>query len=211
MPLHPYRVLSKKVIQFHWTQRFDQILGGSIKYSKQIILKNNIPCTLRNANSDDAAPVLDCFNTVRAQTDFLLTYPDEMNLSLADESFFLAKKEKSENEVFVIAEVEGKVVGTAGLDAVGNVHKIKHRIAMGVSVLEEYWGLGIGQSLTEALIECAKKIGYTQLELEVISENHAAISLYKKLGFVEYGRNPKGINSRFSGYQELVYMAKDLE
>ncbi len=182
-----------------------------MKYSKQIILKNNIPCTLRNANSDDAAPVLDCFNTVRAQTDFLLTYPDEMNLSLADESFFLAKKEKSENEVFVIAEVEGKVVGTAGLDAVGNVHKIKHRIAMGVSVLEEYWGLGIGQSLTEALIECAKKIGYTQLELEVISENHAAISLYKKLGFVEYGRNPKGINSRFSGYQELVYMAKDLE
>lgn len=52
--------------------------------------------------------------------------------------------------------------------------------------------------------------GYTQLELDVVSDNASAISLYKKVGFVEYGRNPKGFNSRISGYQELVYMKLDL-
>lgn len=89
-----------------------------MKYSKLISLKNNRPCLLRNAASTDAEKVLDCFNTVRAQTDFLLTYPDEMNLSVADEAFFLSKKEKSEKETFVIAIVNGKVVGTAEIDSI---------------------------------------------------------------------------------------------
>ena len=34
----------------------------------------------------------------------------------------------------------------------------------------------------------------------------SALALYKKFGFVEYGRNPKGFRSRNTGYQELVLM-----
>ena len=59
-------------------------------------------------------------------------------------------------------------------------------------------------------IECAKDAGYTQLELNVVAENERAVSLYKKMGFVEYGRNPRGFNSRVSGYQEVVYMLLEL-
>ena len=181
-----------------------------MKYSKLISLKDNRPCLLRSATSKDADKVLDCFNTVRTQTDFLLTYPDEMNLSVADEAFFLSKKEKSEKETFVIAIVNGKVVGTAGIDSIGSVYKVKHRIAMGVSVLKDYWGLGIGQALVEACIECSKRAGYAQLEIEVVAKNHSAISLYKKLGFVKYGRNPRGLHSRISGYQETLHMRLEL-
>jgi ribosomal protein S18 acetylase RimI-like enzyme len=43
-----------------------------------------------------------------------------------------------------------------------------------------------------------------------VAENAAAISLYKSLGFTEFGRNPRGFNSRISGYQELVYMLLEL-
>ena len=62
----------------------------------------------------------------------------------------------------------------------------------------------------EACIECAKEAGYTQLELNVVAENERAVSLYKKMDFVEYGRNPRGFNSRLSGYQEVVYMLLEL-
>ena len=62
----------------------------------------------------------------------------------------------------------------------------------------------------EACIECAKDAGYTQLELNVVAENERAVALYKKMGFVEYGRNPRGFNSRVSGYQEVVYMLLEL-
>ena len=76
--------------------------------------------------------------------------------------------------------------------------------------MKKYWGLGLGGALTKACIDCAKEAGYTQLELDVVAENEGAISLYKKMGFTEYGRNPKGFNSRIGGYQELVYMLLDL-
>ena len=103
-----------------------------------------------------------------------------------------------------------KLAGTAGIDALGNKYKTKHRAEFGIGIAREFWGLGIGRALTEACIECAKEAGYTQLELDVVSDNASAISLYKKVGFVEYGRNPKGFNSRISGYQELIYMKLDL-
>ena len=53
--------------------------------------------------------------------------------------------------------------------------------------------------------------GYAQLELEAVAENQTALTLYKSVGFVEYGRNPRGFRSRFSGWQELVLMRLELD
>ena len=58
----------------------------------------------------------------------------------------------------------------------------------------------------EKLVSYAAK----QLELNAVCENERALSLYRSLGFVEFGRNPKGFKSRTSGYQELVYMLLEL-
>ena len=38
-----------------------------------------------------------------------------------------------------------------------------------------------------------------------------AVALYQSLGFVEYGLNPRGFNSRTTGYQELIDMRLELE
>ena len=97
-------------------------------------------------------------------------------------------------------------MATAGVDAVGTRDKLRHRAEFGISVLRAYWGLGLGRALTEACIQCAKEAGYEQLELTVVAENERAIALYKKAGFVEFGRNPRGFRSRTSGYQEIVHM-----
>ena len=105
-----------------------------------------------------------------------------------------------------MAELDGKLVGSAGIGCVGRKVKIKHRAEFGISVDKDFWGLGIGRALTKACIECAKNAGYAQLELEAVAENGAALDLYKSVGFVEYGRNPRGFRSRFSGWQEIVLM-----
>ena len=101
---------------------------------------------------------------------------------------------------------DGRVVATAGVDAVGTRDKLRHRAEFGISVLRAYWGLGLGRALTEACIQCAKEAGYEQIELTVVAENERAIALYRKAGFVEFGRNPRGFRSRTSGYQEIVHM-----
>lgn len=100
----------------------------------------------------------------------------------------------------------GRWAGTAGINTVGGCYKLQHRAEFGISIAKEFWGLGIGQALTAACIDCACKAGYAQLELDVVADNASALALYKKFGFVEYGRNPKGFRSRNTGYQELVLM-----
>ena len=126
------------------------------------------------------------------------------------ESLFLERKAESPKEVELLALVDGKVVGTAGIDAVGTSYKVAHRADFGVSVAKEYWGHGIGRALMEACIKCARDAGYVQLELSVVADNERAVAMYKKAGFVEYGRNPKGFNSRLAGFQELIYMRLEL-
>ena len=69
---------------------------------------------------------------------------------------------------------------------------------------------GIGRALTEACIACAKAAGYAQVELEVVADNRRAMELYKSVGFIEYGRNPKAFRSRNSGWQENVLMRLEL-
>ena len=177
-----------------------------MKYEQRIVLKNGKEALIRNGDGADGAEVFEVFNLAHGQTDYLLSYPDENSFDPQQESQFLEKKTSSPVEVELIAIVDGKVVGTAGIEAVGTKYKVKHRAEFGISVLKEYWGLGLGKAMTKACIQCAKDAGYHQLELNVVAENDRAISLYRGLGFEEFGRNPVGFNSRITGYQELVYM-----
>ena len=181
-----------------------------MKYNKIINLKNGKEALLRNGEFADGEAVFVNFNETHAETDYLLSYPDENSFDAQQEAEFLKEKTESPNEIEIVAVVDGVVAGTAGIEAVGAKYKLKHRAELGIAILKEYWGLGIGKALMEACIECAKDAGYTQLELNVVAENERAVSLYKKMGFVEYGRNPRGFNSRLSGYQEVVYMLLEL-
>lgn len=179
-------------------------------YNKTITLKNGMECRLRNGTENDGQAVLDVFNLTHGETDYLLSYPDENSFTAEQESKFLKEKTESKNEIEIVAEVNGKIAGSAGIDAIGSSCKVRHRAEFGINIAKKFWGMGIGRALTEACIECAKNAGYTQLELNVVADNDRAVEMYKKFGFVEFGRNPKGFNSRISGFQELVYMRLEL-
>ena len=182
-----------------------------MRYFETIQLKDGRECTLRNATVTDAGKVLEVFQQTHGETDYLLSYPDENTFDLVGEEAFLRKLEESDNELELLAIVDGQVVGSAGIDAVGSKYKVRHRAHFGISVLKAYWGLGIGRALTKACIRLAKQAGYAQLELQAVAENRSALRLYESVGFREYGRNPKGFRSRETGWQELVLMRLELD
>ena len=181
-----------------------------MKYSKTFLLKDGREAIIRNGVADDGPAVYDNIIETHLETDYMLSYPDECTFNGEKEAKLLEKKTASDNEVELVVFVDGKVAGSAGISSIGDKYKIKHRADFGISLLKEYWGLGLGSALMEACIECARKAGYLQIELEAVAENERALALYKKMGFVEFGRNPRGFNSRASGYQELVYMRLEL-
>ena len=181
-----------------------------VKYYKTITLKDGRKCTLRNGVESDGASVLANFILVHEQTDYLLSYPDENTMTAEKEGHFLQEKVDSDSGIELLAEIDGAVAGLAGFDAVGGREKIRHRADFGISVDRQYWNLGIGTALMHACIECARAAGYEQIELNVVAENETAVEMYRKAGFVEFGRNPRGFRSRLTGYQELVYMRMEL-
>lgn len=181
------------------------------KYFKTISLKDGRECILRNGAENDGANVLKNFILTHRQTDFLLSYPDENTMTADGEAKYLKEKTDSKNEIEIVAVIDGKIIGTAGIDRIGSNYKVNKRAEFGVSIDKNYWGRGIGRALTQACIECAKIAGYAQLELSVVADNKNAIALYKSEGFVEYGRNPKGFRSRTNGWQELILMRLELK
>ena len=170
-----------------------------MEYHIIITLKDGRACTLRNGTAEDGQALLDLFNLTHTQTDYLLSYPEESTHTVQQEAGFLKQKTESADEIELLAELDGKVVGSAGISCVGRKEKIRHRAEFGISVDKAHWGLGIGRALTEGCIECARTAGYVQLELEAVAENKSALALYRSVGFQEYGRNPKGFRYRKSG------------
>ena len=182
-----------------------------MEYRKTIQLRDGRTCVLRNGTERDGQALLDIYLLTHTQTDYLLTYPDEGNMTAGQEAAFLKEKTESADEIELLAEIDGIIVGSAGISRVGGQEKVRHRAEFGISIDKSWWGLGIGRALTLACIECAKAAGYAQLELEVVADNKNALALYQSMGFIEYGRNPKGFRSRLTGWQALVLMRPELK
>ena len=154
-----------------------------MRFEKTLPLRDGRTLRIRNAEPADAQALLELIILTHSQTDYLLAYPDERRFTPEQEAEYLKGMLESDREIMLLAEID---------------------------VDEAFWGLGIGKALMEAVIACAKLFHYTQLELSVVADNERAVSMYHKLGFVEFGRNPKGFLSRFSGYQTLVEMRLEL-
>ena len=56
---------------------------------------------------------------------------------------------------------------------------------LGMGILPEYRGNGIGKNILKQVIDLSKVYGYKKIELDVLKSNGRAIHVYKSLGFVE--------------------------
>ena len=156
-----------------------------MRHAKTVLLRGGVELLVRNAVASDARALRDIMQRTHAETDYLLSYPDEQSVDEEQEARSLAETERSDNEVELVAVVDGKIVGSAGVTAVGSRRKVAHRARFGISVLQEYWGMGIGRVLMDACIDSARRAGYSELELEVVADNERAVSLYRRAGFEE--------------------------
>ena len=181
-----------------------------MRYAKTVVVKGGVEILVRNAVASDARALRETMRRAHTQSDYLLSYPDEQSVDDEQEARSLEETERSSNEVELIAVIDGCIVGSAGVSAVRSRRKVAHRARFGISILKEYWGMGIGRALMEVSIDCARQAGYSQLELEVVADNERAVSLYRRAGFEEYGRNPRGYRSAAVGYQELMHMRLEL-
>jgi putative acetyltransferase len=88
------------------------------------------------------------------------------------------------DDYVLVAEIDGEVVGNAGLHPVSKSPRRRHAGTIGMAVRDDWHGRGVGTALMAATIELADNwIGYSRLELTAYTDNEAALALYRKFGF----------------------------
>ena len=133
--------------------------------------------------------------------DFTLALPSER---IEDSRRFLERLGPDDH--VLVAEVDGRVVGVAGLH--GKRGKLRHSAELGIGIHDQFQGRGLGRRLLEALLDIADNhIGLVRVELEVLPDNLRAIQLYESLGFEHEGRNRKTI-FRHGTYSDLLVMGR---
>lgn len=92
----------------------------------------------------------------------------------------------------LLACVDDKVVGHAGLHTTPNRPRRQHVGAIGMGVHDDWQGKGIGTALMQALVDLADRwLNLSRLELQVYTDNEPAIHLYEKFNFVIEGTHVK--------------------
>lgn len=115
----------------------------------------------------------------------------------------------AKQKMSITALYKKKPCGCANL-YVQPVEKLKHQSLFVIVVGKEYRGQGIGTLLMKELEKRAvNDFGIELLHLEVY-ENNPAISLYKRLGFEEYGRHPQYLKEPGGTYYDKILMQKSL-
>lgn len=166
--------------------------------------------TLRNAEVRDAEALLAYMRITSAETPYLLRDPDEIIMTLEQEEAFLLSKMEAERELLLIAETDGRHIGSCSLMQVMPYRRFAHRCSIAIALYQEFSGAGIGEIMLRALLGVAKQVGYEQAELEVASENRRAIALYEKLGFEKCGHLPNNMKYANGSYTDAELMVKKL-
>ena len=155
--------------------------------------------TYREAEPSDAGKFLEYSKIVGSETDNLTFGAEGLSLTISQEADFIRKFAGNPGSIMIVAFDEGELIGTGAVSVVSGKPRFAHRREIAISVRKDYWGKGIGTGIMNVLMDFAIKSGAEVLELEVRSDNEAAISLYKKFGFEKIGTNEKffKINGEF--------------
>lgn len=87
---------------------------------------------------------------------------------------------------YLVAEVDGQVVGSCGMTVICNEGNIDN-----VVVAEPFRGHGVAQKLMQELLAQGEAQGVEAFTLEVRVSNAPAIHVYEKMGFVSEGIRPR--------------------
>lgn len=158
--------------------------------------------SIRPARVEDAAEIAAFWNPIIRDTAVTFSTDEK---SEADLHAMMAGR----GEAFVVAELDGAVVGFASYGGFrggpGYAYAREHTIILS----EVARGQGIGRALMQALEAQARAQGVHVLVAGISAENPAAVAFHAAIGYAEVGRMPE-VGRKFDRWMDLVLMQKIL-
>lgn len=182
---------------------------GDSKYMiipRKEYLLNGKTIILRSPEPEDAQTFLDVRIKTSEESYNMARYPEEMVNTIEKISPMISLTLQSDDE-FLIGAFDGdKMIGCVGVAKYGTHIKYRHKLGLGISILKDYCNGGLGTAMMEYAIESAKQTNIEQLLLGVYDDNERAQHLYKKMGFVEWGREPRAFKHKDNTYHDEIQM-----
>lgn len=166
---------------------------------REVELKDGRKLLIRKLTTDDAAACIEYGKITGAETEFLLIDETGFGDDVEKEVEWIERMNSNPDSLQLAGFIDGELAGISGLQA-GGAKRLAHNAEVGITVKREFWHLGVGTAMINALIEFAREnTNIKIINLHVFADNERAINLYKKLGFVETGRrkNRFCVNGRY--------------
>jgi RimJ/RimL family protein N-acetyltransferase len=103
----------------------------------------------------------------------------------------------------LVADDGGRIVGWCDIRR-ETIPVYAHVGHLGMGLLPDYRGRGIGARLLRASIDAARAAGFERIELTVYGRNERAAALYRRAGFVHEGTRVRG--KKLDGEYDDVHM-----
>lgn len=157
-------------------------------------LKDGRKAIIRSAKEEDIPSMLEYLRISAGETEYILRYPEECSkYTYENEKQLFEQINTSEKDAMLVCIVDGKVAGNCQI-SFNNKIKTRHRVAVAIALLSEFWNQGIGTRFFEELIRIAEADSdVLQMELEYVEGNSRARHLYEKMGFRLAGVHPNAI------------------
>jgi RimJ/RimL family protein N-acetyltransferase len=178
------------------------VFKGKTKTGRNLII--------RYIKSEDIPKLLEYINKISLEKTFV-TFQGEQ-LTLESETDYVNKKIesiKNKKSVALVAFINDELVGSSDVDLL-EVSIRSHQGVFGIIIAQKYRGEGIGKILMKSVIRETKKNikDIKIITLEVFGDNPIAQKLYKSLGFVEFGKLPKGLRHKNKFVDEILMYKK---
>ena len=150
---------------------------------RNVTIKNNLEVTIHEAGHEDAQNMINFYNVVGGESDFLSFGAGEFKRDIQDYKEYITATSSEPNSIMLLAAIHSEIIAIATINS-SQKERTKHVGTLGIVISQKYTGMGLGKILMNELLEWARQNGITKKISLVTNENNkVAIELYKKLGF----------------------------
>jgi putative acetyltransferase len=163
---------------------------------------------IREADTSDSKNMIDCIKSY-LKSCFIPLTTEEFNPTIEEQEKWISKFIEGKNDLLLVAEYNGQIIGNIDL----TIHQRKmlsHTGFVGMGIHVDWQNQGIGSILMDKVIEWSESRNDLEiLWLQVFGNNEKGISIYKKKGFVEDGRQKDFIKNINGEYIDNVIMTRN--
>jgi RimJ/RimL family protein N-acetyltransferase len=175
---------------------------------KTIQLKDGIRALLRCAGDSDALALLENAKSGFVDGEGMVVEPDEFTKTEEQEKEWIRGLNENPRNLLLVVEVEGRIVGNIDFH-IARRRRVAHWGEFGMSVVPGWRSRGVGDALLGGLVAWATSVPEIEkIVLRVRADNPRAMALYKKHGFVEYGRSKDSVRLSDGVYIDDVMMER---